>query len=331
MRMPGAIRSLFSSHLKKTHRFLASLKLAIPLLVITVVVTIIGSLFPDPEIFKTWWYISLLGALGLSLLMITLLHIPSLSRRRGRNALIGVVMVHTAILILIAGAMYGGLSGFRYKVRAIEGEMTIVPGLSFVIYLDELLIEEYPKETFAHLNLERLPKKTQDSRISLYRSGELLARVVAAPGAPARVEGVTILPAIADTGWFFELIVTDPQGREQTIPVRPWAPPLIKIGSTEIMAHTLQEAGTHSAQVFTIADEQMKVLGTVGEGQTLNIDNHTISLGAFKRYTGMAVYYRPQMPVLVLGCLLMIAGMVGHFYYRYRDESSGDKDHAGTI
>lgn len=322
---------LSATQIKKSLRFLASLKLAIPLLVVTIITTIIGSLFPDPEIFKTWWYITLLGMLGVSLLLITILHIPSLKKRKGRQAMIGVVTVHTGILILIAGAMYGGLSGFRYTVKAIEDEMTIVPGLPFVLHLDELLIEDYPEETFAHLNLELLPRKVQDSRISVFRSGEFLEQVVAAPGAPANVEGITILPSIADIGWYFELVITNPQGNENIVPVRPWAPPLIKLGPVEMMAHSLQEEGLHSAQVFTIADEQMKVLGIVAEGQDLVLNGHTVSLGVFKRYTGLAIYHRPQMPLLALGCLLMLIGLVWHFYFRYRDQSTGDKSHAGTL
>ena len=91
-------------------------------------VTIGGSLLPEPDLFKTWWYLGLLGLNGISLLFITILHIPMILERKGRNALIGVVVTHAGILILIVGAIYGGTSGFRHEVKAIEDEMTIVPG-----------------------------------------------------------------------------------------------------------------------------------------------------------------------------------------------------------
>ena len=71
---------------------LASLKTAIPLLVVTIVVTIIGSLFPQPDLFRTWWYLGLLGLNGMSLLFITIVHTPMILERKGRNALIGVVV-----------------------------------------------------------------------------------------------------------------------------------------------------------------------------------------------------------------------------------------------
>ncbi|NCF25520.1 MAG: hypothetical protein GWP60_13375 [Gammaproteobacteria bacterium] len=43
----------------KLFRLLASLKVAIPLLVLLTGVTIVGSLFPAPELFRTKWYLGL--------------------------------------------------------------------------------------------------------------------------------------------------------------------------------------------------------------------------------------------------------------------------------
>ncbi len=253
----------------KFFRFIASLKVAIPLLVITVVVTIAGSLQPDTDYYRSWWYLGLLGLNGVSLLFITILHIPSILVKKGRNALIGVVLTHLGILILIAGAIYGGMSGFRYTVKAIEGEMTVVPGLPFVIYLDELVVEEYPAETFGHMDLEMLPKKRQHSRLTLFRQGERWLELEASPGRPAKVEGITILPAVNEIGWYFELIVKDTLGREKTIPVKPWAPPLIMVGEKSIMAHSLLEDAGMMAQIFTLQGDHIMTLGMVGVGQEL--------------------------------------------------------------
>jgi hypothetical protein len=147
----------------------------------------------------------------------------------------------------------------------------------------------------------------------------------AAPGMPAKVEGITILPAINDIGWYFELIVTDPSGREKTIPIKPWAPPLITVGEKPVMAHSLLEANGMMAQVFTLEGEQMKTLGMVGAGQELELEGYTISLGAFKRYTGLQVYNRPHAPVLVIGSLAMLFGLIWHFYHRHRDRRRAGK------
>ena len=105
---------------KKIFSFFSSLRTAIPLLVLTIAVTIGGSLLPQPDLFKTWWYLALLGLNGVSLLFITILHIPMILKRKGRNAMIGVVVTHMGILILIVGVIYGGMSGFRYDVKVIR-------------------------------------------------------------------------------------------------------------------------------------------------------------------------------------------------------------------
>jgi cytochrome c biogenesis protein ResB len=316
-------RNLIFTPARKGIRFIASLKAAIPLLVITIAATIVGSLFPQPDLFKSWWYLGLLALNGISLLFITILHIPLILKKKGRNALIGVVMTHLGIIILIAGFIYGGVSGFRHQVKLIEGEITVVPGLPFVIKLDELVVEEYRQEDFPGWDLSELPKKQQDSRITLLKNGKSWLSTVAAPGNPAVVAGISLLPSISDTGWYFELIVTEPRGDKKVIPVRPWAPPMIIVGDQRIMTHTVAPGGGESAELFTIKDETMTSLGYVSKLQPLVIEGNSIALGSVKRYTGIQVYNRPQEPILVLGSLLMLVGLVWHFYFRHR--KSGHK------
>ena len=298
---------------------LASLKIAIPLLVLLTAVTVVGSLFPQPDMFATWWYLGLLGILGLSLLLITILHIPRILRRKGRNALIGVIATHAGILVLIVGAMVGSTSASRWELRAIEGEMTVVPGMPFVLELVSLDIEEYPPETFAHMDLELIPRKRQDSHLALQRQGKVVAELTTAPGTPARFDGYTILPSLVDTGWTFEIIISDRQGRERTTVIRPWAPPLFEAGGKQLMAHGLSEAGARSAQVFALEQGQPKLIGTLAGESAMQMGQEQIRLGAFRPYTALAVYDRPHLPWLISGTLMMLLGLVWHFYHRYRD------------
>ncbi len=303
----------------KSVRSLASLKVAIPLLVILTAVTVIGSLFPTPDMFRTWWYMGLLGVLGLSLLLITILHIPRILRRKGRNALIGVITTHAGILVLIAAAMYGNTAASRWQFRAIEGEMTVVPGMPFVVELERLAVEEYRPEEFPSITQGELPKKRQDSEVRLYRLGQEVAGFTISPGRPARYEGYTLLTSVADLGWTFQLIVTDPLSREQTIQVRPWSPPIIAVGERQVMAHPAKEEPPDAVEVFTMQDGQPLVLGSVSGDSALDIGGYEVRLGGFQRYVGMSLYNRPHMSLLVAGVLLMMVGLVWHFYHRYRD------------
>ena len=310
---------------KKSFHLLASLKVAIPLLVLLTAVTIIGSLFPDPELFKTWWYLSLLGLLGLSLLFTTILHIPSILRRKGRNTLIGVITTHLGILVLIAGIIYGGFSGFRHQIKLIEGEITVVPGLPFVIQLDELIIEEFLQEDFPRMNLDELPKKKQESHVTLLKKGKPWRSIVVAPGRPAIVDGISLLTSVSDTGWYFELIVIDRQGREKTIQVRPWALPMITVGGKRLMTRSAVTMESPEAEFFIVEDTKMTSLGVLRREQPLEIDGNSLSLGQSRRFTGIHVYNRPQEPLLVLGSILMFAGLVWHFYFRHRERKHSEK------
>jgi hypothetical protein len=314
-----AISLLVFPVVKKAYRLLASLKVAIPLLVLLTVVTVIGSLFPRPDLFATSWYLGLLGVLGLSLLFVTIQHAPMILKRKGRNALIGVITTHLGILVLIGGVIYGGYTGFRHQVKLIEGEATIIPGLPFVIQLDRLDIEEYRQDEFPRMNLAALPKKRQDSYLTLLRQGRPWQSLTVSPGAPANIDGIRLLPAISDTGLTFDLVVTDLLGREKTIPVRPWATPQIKLGDRPVVTHGVQGAETNEIEIFTMEDDNIVSLGVVTNDQSLSVDGYEVSLGPVRRYTAMQVYNRPQEPVLVAGSVLMFLGLVWHFYFRHRD------------
>ena len=152
--------------------------------------------------------------------------------------------------------------------------------------------------------------------------------MVAAPGRPARVDGITILPSINDVGWVFELIVTDALGREKTVPVRPWAPPIITLGGEQVMAHDKGGAGGHEIEILAREGEEIATLGVVADGRSLAIGEASVALGPVRKYTAAQVYNRPQEPILLSGSVLMFAGLVWHFYFRHRDRRREGKSDA---
>lgn len=92
------------------------------------------------------------------------------------------------------------------------------------------------------------------------------------------------------------------------------------------MAHSLMDNGGLAARVFTIVDAEMMPLGVVSQDRTLELNGYTISLGQYKRYTGLSIYSRPHAPVLLIGCLAMLFGLVWHFYFRHRDRGQKNKE-----
>lgn len=91
------------------------------------------------------------------------------------------------------------------------------------------------------------------------------------------------------------------------------------------MAHSRLEGNALSAEIFTMVDGQVTPLGVVGGNEELSIDDHVLSLGNVKRYTGLSIYNRPHAPVLIAGCLAMMFGLIWHFYFRYRDRKNVSK------
>lgn len=307
------------SGLKRVLRLAASLKVAIPLLVLLIAATVIGSLFPQPDLFRSTWYLGLLGVLGLSLALITVIHIPRILRRKGRNALIGVITTHAGILVLIAAAMVGGTQASRWQFRAIEGEMTVVPGMPFVVELVSLAVEDYAPDAFPGMNLERLPRKRQDSRVRLHRGGGQVAEFTTSPGNPGRFEGYTLLPSVSGLGWTFRLVLRDGFGRERTELFAPWNPPLLSIGGQQFMVHARGGEEARAVEVFALEQGEPALLGEIAQGSPLQVGDTQLRLEGFARYTSMKLYNRPHTPLLVIGVALMMAGLIWHFYFRYRD------------
>ncbi len=309
--------------IQKTFHFFGSLKIVLPLLVLYTLITAVVTMLParDIDVFHSTWYLSLLGLLGFCLLSTTLDRLPSILRNKGQAALIGITLTHLGILVLIGAYIYGALAEFRHKLRVIENEMLVVPELPFVLRLDRLVIEDYPKDAFGHLNLAMMPKKRQDSELSFYKQGELYARGVASPGQPLVIDGITLLPSQKNFGWYFELLITDPRGREKIIPIRPWAPPLINLGEIPVMAHSIATGEKRFVRLFTFQDGSREMLGELSENKSLKISGYDVSLGEQKRYTGLVAYSRPQTPLLIVGCFITLAGLIWHFYHRSKTQT----------
>ena len=87
--------------------------------------------------------------------------------------------------LISEGVIYGGMSGFRHEVHAIENEITIVPGLPFAILLEKMIVEEYPEGTFPEGSAQSSLKKKQDSHISILVKGQKQASFITRPGVPA--------------------------------------------------------------------------------------------------------------------------------------------------
>lgn len=326
---------------------LASVRLAIPLLVLIAIASVAGSLIPQGsnvkldatlpdwvhglnqylqlnDIYHSWWFVLLVAVLGVSLLAITVKRVPALWRKRGLVAGTGVLMAHLGVLLVLAGVTYGSLSGVRYHLRLIEGEVTVTPSLPFVIKLDRLDIDYYAQEDFRHRGPDVRRVRKQDSVLTLFHHGTEFLQAAAAPGRPVSARGFTLLPVERERGWVFDLVL-EAGGREKVVPIRPWAPPLITLGmgsSTRVLTHRLMGPGPGlaettdalSAEILVLEEGgSVRSLGFASESEHLTYGPWTISVGGIRAYTGLQAYTRPEQPFLVSGILVLLVGLTGYF------------------
>lgn len=329
---------------------MASVKLAIPLLVVIAAASILGALIPQGrnvelvsavpdairglnsylqlnDIFHSWWYLLLLALLGFCLLAVTVKRVPVVWRVKGRGPAMGIFLAHMGIIFILGGMIYGALSGFRYYARVSEGEISVVAPLPFVIKLEQLDLKYYSRETFgAQRSNVRMAEK-QNSKLTLFHHGNPFLQATAAPGNPLTARGVTLLPAQNDLGWAFDLVL-QAGGREKVVPIRPWSPTLVTLGlgnPFRIMAHRLTVNGNKefgfekvpanaAAEVFLLQENgTSRSLGFAGATEPLTFGAWTISITNLRRYTGLHVYSRPEIPVLILGVCTLIVGLIGYF------------------
>lgn len=337
------------SFIGRAFDFVSSVKTAIPLLVVIAAASILGAIIPQGRnvrlaaeapgwlqslnrylqlnnIFYSWWYLTLLALLALCLLAVTVKRVPIVWRVRGRGPALAILMAHLGVILLVSGMIYGGLAGVRYYTRLIEGDATVLPQLPFIIKLERLEVDYYSAETFNQQGTDSRMASRQDSTLTLFHHGEPFLTATAAPGNPLSARGITLLPSQKEVGWAFDLVLKA-GGREKVVPIRPWAPPLITLGlgnSSRVMTHRLVSQGQRAigfgeipadaaAEVFLLQENgASRSLGFATRAKPLEFGAWEISLGGIRRYTGLHVYSRPEVPVLMLGVAALVAGLIGY-------------------
>jgi cytochrome c biogenesis protein ResB len=334
--------------LKRGFSGLASVTLAIPLLVLIAAATILGTAIPQgrnvalassmPEwvrglnatlqlndIFHSWWYLSLLALLGLSLLAITIKRVPVVWQQRGRGIAVGILLAHIGVLIFLGGAIYSGSSGFRYYTQLIEGDVKVLPALPFVIKFDRFDLEYYPAVVSADGATGPRIARRQESTLTLFKHGSVFQQIKTAPGKPVQVRGVTLLPDQSNIGWAFSLVLRYPNDREKVISILPWAPELISLGVSKqrLLAHkvTYSEAAQgetdevvkpDQVEVFLLDQEsgESRSLGFTSEAAPLIVNGYTVTPWNIRPYTGMHIYQRQGMPLVISGIVCLMAGLL---------------------
>lgn len=140
---------------------LGSAKLAIALMTAIVIASIAGTLCPPERagdlVFGTWWFRGAMALLCVNIVACTL------SRGRVTLLRLGSFLAHVSVLLILAGAIYGGLRGEKGSLALGVGESSDIVAideyqafpLGFTVRLDDFQVERDCKEVTPRLTVLR--------------------------------------------------------------------------------------------------------------------------------------------------------------------------------
>jgi len=276
---------------------------------------------PLNDIFHARWFVLLLALLALNLAAGAITRVSAAWRQRGRPAGVGVLLLHVGALLVLAGAILNGSEGFRYFTRLVEGEVTVLPQVPFVVRLDRFelaYVAAEPPDAVASR-----PRSNQPEAVLTLLQGEQVVRqITIRAGHSINADGTGLLPSATDTGWAFTLVIRDPGGREKVVPVNPWAPPLTRLGLTRQHVYAERvarvaatgnditpQARPNASEIFLVEDNgERQSLGLATETTPVSASGYMVSVWRIRPYMGLYVYRRPGFPVLVTGLVCLVVG-----------------------
>ncbi len=331
----------------RTVKFLASAKLLIALLIIIACASAIGTIVPQGEpaqtyierygeplfkilenmslldMYRSWWFTSLLVILSLNILACTLTRFPP------RRKSIGTVTVHLSVIVILAGATIGAIFGNKGFMKIYEGESQDTfymrddkpVKLGFTVHLDDFNIDWYEPPhvvIFAQLHDgsvktfkfkgfgEEMAVKEIDSSIKLLRyvpdfsidtaTHEVISKTEE-PNNPA-VEIVFKGPGQESKLWLFERF---PGFGQENIPVK-------------LIYRQAQGRARDYKSALRIIDEGRDILKkTIEVNHPLTYKGYAFYQSSYdpqdSSWSGLQVAKDPGIPVVYTGFALLIAGL----------------------
>ncbi len=242
--------------------------------------------------------------------------------QKGHWTRTGVYMVHTSILVIFLGAIIGTLGGFKGSVMIPETQESNkvflydgkgVEELDFAVRNNKFRIDFYPNG---------MPKEYTSSLTVIEQGKEVLTKVIEVND-PLTYRGITFYQSSYDPYQDFVVVVTTPDGEEQTfiIPFQQqeaWTEKNLKFGV--INAKVLGQSIVSSKLWFSDGNEEPATLWIDdGAEATIERENGTYQVTAKQMYaTGLQVAKDPGVWWVYIGCGLMLFGLYVAFFMSHR-------------
>ena len=242
--------------------------------------------------------------------------------QKGHWTRTGVYMVHASILVIFLGAIIGSLGGFKGSVMIPETQESSkvflydgkgVEELDFAVRNNKFRIDFYPNG---------MPKEYTSSLTVIEQGKEVLTKVIEVND-PLTYRGITFYQSSYDPYQDFVVVVTTPDGEEQTFIIpfqqqKAWTEKNLKFGV--INAKVLGQSIVSSKLWFSDGnDSPATVWIDDGAEATIERDNGTYQVSAKQMYaTGLQVAKDPGVWWVYIGCGLMLFGLYVAFFMSHR-------------
>ena len=242
--------------------------------------------------------------------------------QKGHWTRTGVYMVHASILVIFLGAIIGSLGGFKGSVMIPETQESSkvflydgkgVEELDFAVRNNKFRIDFYPNG---------MPKEYTSSLTVIEQGKEVLTKVIEVND-PLTYRGITFYQSSYDPYQDFVVVVTTPDGEEQTFIIpfqqqKAWTEKNLKFGV--INAKVLGQSIVSSKLWFSDGnDSPATVWIDDGAEATIERQNGTYQVSAKQMYaTGLQVAKDPGVWWVYIGCGLMLFGLYVAFFMSHR-------------
>lgn len=244
---------------------------------------------------------------------------------RHRLFLLGFPLIHTAIVVILAGGLMGLMYGYKGQITIREGETKrtfVIPAdrsvrpLPFELALDNFTLLRYPNGA---------PKEYR-SDVRIIRNGAILMKESIRVNHPITIDGLSLYQAnyrsLGVEGAILELTGVD--GEPQTVTVKSGGS--AKVRGTDYSVRLLQGLSSGSlgqgVEVEISGPDGKTRVAQLFQGAPKPVALNGVGL-KFKDFdilysSGLQVGYDPGTPVVWIGCTLLIIGFVFALFLNLR-------------
>lgn len=235
---------------------------------------------------------------------------------RGRFGPFGSLVTHLSLVVIVIGALYGGLTGFKSYANIPEGESFDIQKAGFSVRVNDFHIDYYD---------DYMPKQYYSDLKVMHGDQEVMNKVISVND-PLTYQGVTFYQT--SYGWVVDGVLTN-LGKETRFSSLDREAALVgddlRITTLFYPDYTSDASGHPGTRsplpknprvLYALYQGQQALKYEVAElGKPVKVnDNITVTFNSYRQYTGLQIARDPGIPIVYTGSALLVIGLFLSFY-----------------